>query len=77
MNSNGNKAQAYWAKVEDTSEKALKKVVKKFGLKFATVVADRQPDAASQKKALEADGLLGLTADQGDGLGWATFYFYC
>lgn len=76
MNSNGNKAKAYWAKVEDTSEKALKKVVKKFGLKFATVVADSPPDASSQKKELESDGLLGLAADQDGGLGWATFYFY-
>lgn len=77
MNANGNKAQAYWAKVEDTSEKALRKVVKKFGLKFATLVADSEPDAASKNKAIRDEGeLLGLTADQGDGLGWATFYFY-
>lgn len=76
MSTQAERVKTHWANNQDTSEKALHIFAEKFRLKFATVVSDSQPEANGHKAALEKDGLVGLTADQGKGLGWATFYFH-
>lgn len=68
--------EAYWKKVDGNTESHVKKVAKKFGLKFATLIYDSAPDSAESVKVVSDNGELAALAGVDTPEGMATFIFY-
>lgn len=58
--------EAYWNAMGSVSEKDVNKVVKKFGLRFATSIDEKSEDAAELVAAMRADGMAVLRMVQQD-----------